>query len=86
MNLLVSILLLIFALCVLTFSILNITLFKCDNFQGDIYTTCKHLGDYRCLANINCQLYNLGGNRNQSIFCRQSGTPMGAFGNPNIIN
>ena len=58
-----------------------------DNFENDIYTQCNDIiNPFKCIKNINCELYNLGGNRSQNEECRQSGVSMGSYGNSGIIN
>ena len=62
-----------------------------DNFWNDdgLWTECGELTIDKCqtpeIHMGNCRVFNLGGNRNQSSVCRQSGIAMGAFGNSRII-
>ena len=57
-----------------------------DNFrEADLWADCSLKNEWQCRANINCATFTLGGNRNQSQVCRQSGVAMGAFGNSRII-
>jgi hypothetical protein len=55
-----------------------------DNFN-DIYTNCEELDSNGCVNNVNCRLYNVGGNRNTSEKCAQSAVVTGAIGNPNVL-
>ncbi len=52
-----------------------------DNFQDDdLWVNCGDIeSPWKCTANINCRLFNLGGNRNQSSVCKQSGAAMGVY-------
>ena len=55
-----------------------------DNFN-DVYINCKDLDSNDCLHNVNCRLYNVGGNRNTSEKCAQSAAATGTSGYKQVI-
>lgn len=52
-----------------------------QNIKNDTWVQCSNIrNEFDCLKNINCELYNIGGNRNSFETCGQSGVIMGRFG------
>lgn len=81
---------LIILLCLITALILSLLkLFTniFDNFQDDdLWVNCGNIeSPWKCTGNINCRLFNVGGNRNSFERCGSSGVATGAFGNSRII-
>lgn len=60
-------------------------IFENTDESNYIFENCSNLSNSECIDNINCRMFNLGGNRNSYTTCRQSGAAMGAFGNSRII-
>ena len=77
-------LLLITTLLIIISSLVLSTIKLCSNYF-DIFENCSNLSNSECTDNINCRMFNLGGNRNSYTTCKQSGVMMGASGNSTII-
>ena len=78
---------LIITLCIsIILSSMNLFTNVYDNFGNEIYTNCDNIQDSsNCVSNVNCRLYNVGGNRNSAERCGQSAVATGAIGNPVVL-